>query len=1143
LLLGIFFITILSAAVFAQSLSPSATPIDSNHVPSPTQEQIQSQIDALIEDTGLSAKDSDQILELYRDALKQLRSAETYAASATNYRQAQTNAGAETRRLQELLSRAQTPSVTINTDAPLASLEGQLTEARIRLMELQNRATGLEQLVSQQQARPDKARSELASAQRMLRETEQALQNFVMADDSQPLAKAKQVTLAAGRQALDQQITMLEQELSSYDTRLALLNLQQTLTTRRLVNAETRLTELQNLTNAKRRNKAQATVEQIRKSAQRAADQPNIVREVADANAALSRRLAGIIDYIDEVNKQQVDLIQQLKTLQQRRQSIQRQLEITAGVSNALGPVLLRESRNLPDVRGYLRGVDELERRIADARLQQFHVDERRRNAVSVDNKLGQLMHSVNAVETAVQKKRLREELRKLLLEQGQLLEQIHGSYGSYIEQLNNLHEFRRRLIEETHQYDALLDEKLFWIANNQRINLRWFADFQTALYRFFFIAPWHRVSKDLLQGVVTKPGLTMLILLLTFGLFRYGQPLRRRLEGMASHLGKVTRDRVLFTHEALVITVLLSLPWALLMGLAGWLLLVQNGDSAFVGSVGYGLTISAVFIFTISGLRQLCRTQGLARSHFRWPEPACQQLRRYLNRYFIIALPCVFLVAMTEHYGDELYRHTLGRFAFTIGSIALAVLLGHVLHPSKGVLKDYLTTSRNLAWRLRHLWYRFVVVIPIVMVFLALLGYYYTALQLQGRFFASGWLLVGAVIGISLILRWLQVEQRRLAWTRARAKREAMLAARAKEDQSSSGESVPEVLESELIDLETISDQSLDLLRLLATLALGVGLWFTWQDLLPALTVLNDVILWQQTVKTESGDDIMSISLGNLGTALALLGLIIFIARNLPGLLEIAVLQRFAMDAGNRYAVTAITRYAITIIGVLVALNIIGFGWEKAQWLVAALSVGLGFGLQEIFANFVSGIIILLERPVRVGDAVTLENFSGTVTRIRIRATTITDWDRKEIVVPNKTFITGSLINWSLSDPITRIVIPVRVAYGSDTTLVHKVLLEVAESNSMVLDEPGPTVLFLEFGESSLNFEVRVFVRQVADRLPSTHELHDSIHRTLAKHGIEIPFPQRDLHIRDVHYNASQSPNNLLNKGDSRPPFPRPAS
>lgn len=1128
--------------VLAQSLSPSATSVDSNTVPSPTLEQIQSQIDSL-EDTELSTKDNTQILELYRDALKQLRSAETYAASAANYQQAQTNAAAETRRLRESLNRAQNSSVTINTDAPLAALEAQLTEVRIGLMELQNRTLGLEQLVNQQQARPAKARSELANAQRMLQETEQALQNVAMADDSQPLAKAKQVTLAARRQALDLQITMLEQELASYDARLALLNLQQALMTRRVVNAETRLTELQSLTNAKRRNEAQATVEQARESAQRAADQPNIVRQVADVNAALSRRLAGIIDYIDAVNKQQVGLVQQLKTLQQRRQSIERQLEITAGVSNALGPVLLRESRDLPDVRSYSRGADQLERRIADARLQQFHVDERRRNAVSIDHKLRQLMGKIDAAETTGQKQSLNQALRRLLVEQQQLLEQLYGSYGSYIEQLTNLHEFRRRLIEETQQYDTLLDEKLFWIANNQLINLGWFADFQTALYRFVFIAPWHRVGKDLLQGVVAKPWLTMLILLLTFGLFRYGQRLRRRLEGMASHLGKVTRDRVLFTHEALLITVLLSLPWSLLMGLPGWLLLVQNGDSNFVEAVGYGLMVSSVFIFTISGLRQLCRIQGLARLHFRWPEQACQQLRRYLNRYFIVALPCVFPVAMTEHYGDELYRHTLGRLAFTIGSVALAVLLGHVLHPSKGVLKDYLTTSRNLAWRLRYLWYGLVVAIPIAMVFLALLGYYYTALQLQGRFFASGWLLVGAVIGISLILRWLQVEQRRLAWTRARAKREAMLAARAKENQTSSGEGVPEVLESELMDLETISDQSRDLLRLLATLAVGVGLWFTWQDVLPALTVLNDVILWQQTVKTETGDDIMSISLGNLGTALALLGLIIFIARNLPGLLEIAVLQRFAMDAGNRYAVTAITRYAITIIGALVALNIIGFGWEKAQWLVAALSVGLGFGLQEIFANFVSGIIILLERPIRVGDAVTLENFSGTVTRIRIRATTITDWDRKEIVIPNKTFITGSLINWSLSDPITRIVIPVGVAYGSNTTLVHKVLLDVAKSNPMVLDEPEPAVLFLKFGESSLNFEVRVFVRQLADRLPLTHELHDSIHRALAKHGIEIPFPQRDLHIRDVNYNVSQSPNDLLNKGDNRPPFPRPAS
>lgn len=1142
LVLGTFFICTVSVFVSAQSIASEAS-TGSDTVPSPTLEQVQSKIDSLSKDTELSAQDANQTLELYRDALKQLRNADTFAASAANYRQVQATAAAEIQRLQALLNRAEKPAVTTNTETPLASLEAQLTEARIRLAELQNRATGLEQLIDQQQARPDEARSELAIAQRALRETEQALQTLAAADDSQPFAEAKRVKTAARRQALNHQITMLEQELSSYDTRMAVLELQQVLMTRQVANAETHLTELQGLTNTKRRNEAQATVEQARESAQKVADQPNIVREIADVNAFLSRRLTDIIDNIDRFNDQQVQLVRELKSLQRRRQSIERQLEITAGVSNALGPVLLRESRDLPDMRGYRRDIDQLEKRIADARLQQFYIDERRRKAFNVDDRLRQLMLKLDAIKTATQEKSLRQELRQLLVEQRQLLDQIHGSYDSYIAQLNNFHEFRRQLIEETQQYDALLDEKLFWIANNKRIDLSWFAEFQNALYRLVFVAPWNQAGKDLIQGVFARPGLTMLILLITFGLLRYGQRLRRRLEGMASQLGKVTRDRVSFTHEALLITFLLSLPESLLVGLPGWLLIIQHGDSTFVESVGYGLIVSAVFIFTITGLRHLCRTQGLARLHFRWPEQACQQLRRYLNHYFFIALPCVFLVAMTEHYGDELYRHTLGRFAFTVGSIALAILLSRVLHPSKGVFKDYLMLHRNLAWRLRYLWYGLVVAIPIAMVFLALLGYYYTALQLQGRFFASGWLLVGTIIAISLILRWLQVEQRRLAWTRARAKREAMLAARAKENQPSSGEGVPEVLESELIDLETLSDQSRDLLRLLATLAVGVGLWFTWQDVLPALTVLNDVILWQQTVKNESGEDIISISLGNLGTALAVLGLILFIARNLPGLLEIAILQRFAMDAGNRYAVTAITRYAITIIGALIALNIIGFGWEKAQWLVAALSVGLGFGLQEIFANFVSGIIILLERPIRVGDAVTLENFSGTVTRIRIRATTITDWDRKEIVVPNKTFITGSLINWSLSDPITRIVIPVGVAYGSDTTLVHKVLLEVAKSNPMVLDEPEPAVLFLKFGESSLNFEVRVFVRQLADRLPLTHELHNNIHRALAKHGIEIPFPQRDLHIRDVNYSASQSPNDLLNKGDSRPSFPRPAS
>jgi len=367
------------------------------------------------------------------------------------------------------------------------------------------------------------------------------------------------------------------------------------------------------------------------------------------------------------------------------------------------------------------------------------------------------------------------------------------------------------------------------------------------------------------------------------------------------------------------------------------------------------------------------------------------------------------------------------------------------------------------------------------------------------------------------LFLRWLNISQRRLALQHALAKREVQLAARASKGAVPvSGEGLPELQSLPDLDLTTISEQTRSLMSLLVLLGLGFGLWQVWGGLIPAFTILNDITLWHQTVQTAAGAQVADITFGNIVGAAALLLLIGFLAHNLPGVLELVVLQRLEMEPGNRNAIITISRYLITGVGLLAALDIIGIGWDQVQWLVAALGVGLGFGLQEIFANFVSGLILLLERPIRIGDTVTLGNLSGTVTRIHIRATTITDWDRKEIVVPNKTFITSSLINWTLSDPITRLVIPVGVGYDSDPVRVHAVLLAVAVAHPLVLKEPAPAVLFLKFGESALEFEVRVFVRELANRLPVTHELHNLILQALRANQVEIPFPQWDVHLRD---------------------------
>jgi potassium efflux system protein len=158
--------------------------------------------------------------------------------------------------------------------------------------------------------------------------------------------------------------------------------------------------------------------------------------------------------------------------------------------------------------------------------------------------------------------------------------------------------------------------------------------------------------------------------------------------------------------------------------------------------------------------------------------------------------------------------------------------------------------------------------------------------------------------------------------------------------------------------------------------------------------------------------------------------------------------------------------------------------------------------------------LIVLFERPFRVGDTVTIGDINGTVSRIRIRATTVVDWDRKELIVPNKEFVVGRLINWSLSDNYVRIRIPVGIAYGSDTKLAEELLIQVAGKNQRVLSEPAPQAVFKGFGDSSLNFELRVYVNGIDDYIPVMHEVNLAIDKAFKEAGLTIAFPQQDVHL-----------------------------
>jgi small-conductance mechanosensitive channel len=264
-------------------------------------------------------------------------------------------------------------------------------------------------------------------------------------------------------------------------------------------------------------------------------------------------------------------------------------------------------------------------------------------------------------------------------------------------------------------------------------------------------------------------------------------------------------------------------------------------------------------------------------------------------------------------------------------------------------------------------------------------------------------------------------------------------------------------------------------------------------------------------------------IELGNkhltLGSILKLLviGVLVIVAeRHLRRLLRRRVLARTHLSPDLQYAVSRFAGYCFLAIGFFFALKAINLDLSALAVIIGALGIGIGFGLQNIVSNFISGLIILAERPVAIGHRIEVGGVAGQVTRINLRSTTVVTNDNITIVVPNSDFITQAVTNWSHGDPKVRLRLPVGVAYGSDVEKLRTVLLEVADENAAALKLPAPSVRFLGFGDSALNFELAVWTIEMAQsptRFRS--DLYFAIERKLREHQIEIPFPQRDLHLR----------------------------
>ncbi|MDH4072655.1 MAG: mechanosensitive ion channel [Gammaproteobacteria bacterium] len=1111
-----------AATVAAQEPSFGTIPTDGTA----TVEQIDGLITTVEARADLEETLRTSVLEQLRDARLQVENRIAAERAAAEFADALINLPAQTRAIRDGLNDEAVTDVSlgdlgISERTPLQELEQRLAQERAELATAQSRIAGTEAQIAAEEARPAQARQRIVEL-RQRRDELTALaggaaapgQPALLTDASRLAARLRLVAQAA-------EIGRLEQEILSHGVRIDYLTAEREMTERARLEAEGRAALIGVEVNLKRQAAAVLTQQAAAAAELAAADKHPVVRALAEGNARLTLELPAIASDIEAVTTKLRQIDNEKREIGERLARSRQRIEV-GGLSRAIGELLEEERRELPQFARYPAELRSRSGQLADIGLAELRIQEQRRELASLDANVDRTMAGISGdVADADDLAEIRREVRLLLRDRRDLLAQAERTYSSYLQVLVELDTAQRELLDVLSAYEDFLSQNQLWIPSAPLLGLGKWSDLREAFAWALSPTSWQHAAATFARSVSEQTFAAVAALVLLAVLLMIQRPMQRAFKSMSKQVGRLSTDNIGLTLRSLVIAALRSLPLPLLLAIVGWFLRHAEGATSFTGAISMGLFAAAPFLYNVVVFRVLSARDGILQVHFHWQDKNLGRIRRQLDRLITIGAPLVFAVVffyLSEEIAD---RHTVGRLSFMLLMVLLSIVIHPLVHPVKGVVSGYYDKA-PVYWasRLRWLWYGLGVVGPLLLAAVSALGYLYTALILTSLLVDTIWLALAMILANLVVLRWLALTKRKLALKIALDERKARLAEREKEkavEVHAGKEGEAPAVERQPLDLDEVDQQTRKVLRsALLFIAVVVG-WGIWAQVFPAFGLLEQVALWSKVQVVEGAETIVPVTLADVLLAMVIAIVTMIASKNLPGLMEIAVLQRLTLQPGSRYAIITLVRYVVVTIGVIAVLSVIGWDWSRIQWLVAALSVGLGFGLQEIVANFVSGLIILFERPVRVGDTVTVGQLTGTVTRVRIRATTITDWDRKEIIVPNKAFITEQVVNWTLSDPITRLVIPVGISYGSDVGLAHRVMEEVLKSMPLVLDEPEPKVWFVGFGESSLDFNLYVYLRQLSDRLPLTHAVHESIFAALKEHGIEIPFPQRDIHVRST--------------------------
>jgi potassium efflux system protein len=1075
-----------------------------------TPEMVEQRIKELDALTDLDEATRAELTAIYQEAGRLLTLAADYEKRASAFAEESRTAPDDLQRAQFQKSVLNT-SVTIDVppDATLGQLDEQLKVAQGELAE----AKRLQQELKTESGRRPTRRSEISEKVKQLRETRPGLAAELAAKrgSTAPKDVAVVARLQAQLQALDAEFQLYEQELAAYAATVDLLPIQLELAERNVSLGEKRVELWNRQVEIARTAQVQM---QERAAALKAERTTGALEPLAVRNQKLAAENRTLVADIQDVNADLKDSQELLDDVKQKFQVTQDKVD-SVGLNFAIGLLLRKEDAALPNVSKYRRNSRQREETIRDVQLRIIDLAVDRSKLTDVDY-VDEFIDSVE-VPAEVSRDEFTTDVVSLVEQQLELLATLQKNANDYFERLVDLESTEQQLCEAVAQYETYIDERVLWIRSSEP--LAWTDIKRSVASMQWFLAheQWEKMIALALDALDQHWFLKLPVLLGWLVWLFFQRRLRTAISQLGERAASGSCRSYMPTALTLIWTLLITGLWPALMMIVVWSLQPGSAEDEFSRALAVGLTGAAVYYLALEFLRQVCRPNGLADAHFGWPSAGRSSLRRNLRWLMAVTVPLVFAAGTLYAHARSRSEETLAlseaqeataRLCTMLMIMAAAVFTYRVLHPQGALFRSLSEeTPEPRLYRMRHVIYVLALAFLGFLLVLALIGFDFTVARLVRRFYESVLLLEILLVTTSLISRWLVVARRRLAIAHAQQRRAQTVA----QSEESSGLAAQAIAES-TPNLAVIGDQSRQLLEsLIAITALG-GFWLIWTDVIPALNFLEEFKLWTVT----SGATEVKITANNVVLATVIVVATVLATKNIPGLLEIAVLSRLPLDAGNRYAIITIIRYVLTIVGIILAFSSIGILWSKYQWLVAAASVGLGFGLQEIFANFVSGLIVLFEQPIRVGDVVTIGNVTGVVSKIRMRATTVTNWDRQEFIVPNREFITGQLLNWTLSNTVNRVLITAGVAYGSDPDRVRQIMLDVANQHPTVLDDPAPNVTFEQFGDSTLNIVLRCYLPTMDERLATIHALNTAVHEKLNAAGIAFAFPTRELYFKN---------------------------